>query len=208
MKSKKIYLIRHGQTDYNLKRVVQGSGIDAPLNDTGKRQAALFYEAFQDVPFDKVYTSVLQRSIQSVEQFIAKGVPHEALDGLNEINWGTREGMTITPEEDAYYYDVIGQWQSGNTTLRIDGGESPQDVFDRQKKALQIILSNPHEENILVCMHGRAMRIFLCQMLNYPLRCMDLFEHSNLCLYQLVYTGSMFQVERFNDITHLGDHHS
>lgn len=203
LKSKKIYLVRHGQTDYNLNKVVQGSGIDAPLNETGQKQAVHFYETFQDVKFDKIYTSKLQRSVQSVQGFINKGIPHEALGGLNEINWGTREGMQITPEEDAYYHDVIAQWQAGNTSLRIEGGESPQDVFDRQKEALDHILAHEDEENLLICMHGRAMRIFLCQMLNYPLHCMDLFSHSNLCMYKLVYTGNMFSLRSFNNVKHL-----
>ncbi|MBL6445915.1 histidine phosphatase family protein [Fulvivirga sp. 29W222] len=208
MKSKKIYLIRHGQTDYNLKKIVQGSGIDAPLNETGRKQAASFYRTFQNIPFDKVYTSTLQRSIQSVEKFIEKGIPHQTLSGLNEINWGTREGMEITPEEDAYYHDVIHQWQTGNITLRIEGGESPQDVYNRQKEALEVILSNSDEENVLICMHGRAMRVLLCQMLNYPLQCMDLFSHSNLCMYKLVYTGEMFLIESFNDVKHLNGYYS
>lgn len=203
MKSKKIYLVRHGQTDYNLKGIVQGSGIDASLNDLGRKQAQSFYEAYKNVPFDKVYTSALQRSIQSVENFINDGVSHQIVPELNEINWGSREGMKITPEEDAYYHDVIREWQEGNTTLQIEGGESPQQVFERQTKAIEIILANTSEDQILVCMHGRAMRILLCQMLNYPLRCMDLFEHTNLCLYELNYTGSMFSVERFNDTSHL-----
>ncbi|UII24918.1 histidine phosphatase family protein [Fulvivirga maritima] len=203
MKSKKIYLVRHGQTDYNLRGVVQGSGIDAPLNETGRTQAEGFFQTYKDVPFDKVYTSTLQRTVQSVQKFLDLGLPHEQLSGLNEINWGTREGMKITPEEDAYYHSVIREWQNGNTTLRIEGGESPQDVFDRQKVALEHILSKEDEELILICMHGRAMRVFLCQMLNYPLHCMDLFEHSNLCLYKLSYTGSMFSIENFNDICHL-----
>jgi len=203
LKSKKIYLVRHGQTDYNLKGIVQGSGIDASLNDLGRKQAQSFYEAYKNVPFDKVYTSALQRSIQSVENFINDGISHQIVPELNEINWGSREGMKITPEEDAYYHDVIREWQEGNTTLQIEGGESPQQVFERQTKAIEIILANTNEDQILVCMHGRAMRILLCQMLNYPLRCMDLFEHTNLCLYELNYTGSMFSIERFNDTSHL-----
>ena len=138
-----------------------------------------------------------------VQKFLNKGLPHEALSGLNEINWGNREGIEITPEEDAYYYNVINEWQQGNTSLRIEGGESPQDVNDRQKVALDHILAQENEERILICMHGRAMRVFLCQMLNYPLKSMDHFEHSNLCLYTLVYTGSMFMIENFNDTSHL-----
>ncbi len=203
MKSKKIYLVRHGQTDYNLKGIVQGSGIDASLNDTGRRQAGLFFDAYKDVPFDKIYTSVLKRSIESVESFLELGIPHQKLSGLNEINWGYREGIEITPEEDAYYHGVIKSWRDGDTTLRIEGGESPQDVYDRQKEAMDHIMQHEEEETILICMHGRAMRILLCQLLHYPLKCMDKFEHTNLGLYLILHTGSMFRIEKFNDREHL-----
>jgi probable phosphoglycerate mutase len=183
--------------------IVQGGGIDTDLNELGQKQALAFFEAYAGVPFDKVYTSKLKRSIQSVQLFIDKGIPWESYAGLNEINWGNREGMKITPEEDAYYYNVLDAWSNGQVDLRIEGGESPLDVQQRQKPILDLILSRPEEETILVCMHGRAMRMLLCLMLNYPLKCMDVFEHQNLCLYKMVYTGNMFVIESFNDVNHL-----
>lgn len=200
---KKIYLIRHGQTDFNLKSIVQGSGVDSVLNAEGQRQADLFFEKYKDVPFDKIYTSTLQRSIQSVQKFIDLGIPHERHAGLNEINWGTREGTRITPEEDAYYHSILQTWCEGNTAVCIEGGESPELVYERQKPFVDLMLSRPEEETILICMHGRAMRILLCQLLRYPLRCMDEFEHRNLCLYQLDFTGSMFSVRKYCDVAHL-----
>ncbi|WP_299754785.1 histidine phosphatase family protein [uncultured Pontibacter sp.] len=203
MSIKKVYLIRHGQTDYNLQSIVQGSGVDSVLNAEGQRQAALFFEKYKDVKFDKVYTSTLQRSIQSVQQFIDLGIPHEKHSGLNEINWGTREGTRITPEEDAYYHGILQTWCDGNTGICIEGGESPELVYERQKPFVDLMLSRPEEETILVCMHGRAMRIMLCHLLRYPLRCMDEFRHQNLCLYQLDFTGSMFSVRKYCDVAHL-----
>lgn len=195
--------MRHGQTDYNLKGIVQGSGIDASLNRTGREQANLFFEAYKHIPFDKLYTSALKRSVESMKQFIDLGIPNEALSGLNEINWGTREGMVITPEEDAYYHHVLAEWKAGKIDMPIEGGESPMDVQQRQKPALEQILNQANDDIILICMHGRAMRVLLCLMLNYPLNLMDEFEHENLCCYQLTYTGNMFSVDSFNDTVHL-----
>jgi broad specificity phosphatase PhoE len=200
---KKIYLIRHGQTDFNLKGIVQGSGVNSPLNEKGRAQSLGFYTMYKDVRFDRIYTSVLKRSIESVQRFIDRGIPHEAHAGLNEISWGSREGQAITPEEDAYYHWVLKQWQEGNTSMPIEGGESPAAVALRQKPVLDRILSREEDETILICMHGRAIRILLCQMLNYPLKSMDMFEHENLCLYLLNYTGSMFSIEKHNDKAHL-----
>ncbi|MFZ5999064.1 MAG: histidine phosphatase family protein [Bacteroidota bacterium] len=203
MTSKRIYLIRHGQTDFNLKGVVQGSGVDSSLNEQGRRQALAFFETYKHIKFDRVYTSVLKRTVESVQSFIDLGIPHERLKGLNEISWGNKEGQKITPEEDEYYHWMLKQWQEGNTSLRIEGGESPEEVAARQKESLDIIFGRPQEECILVCMHGRAIRILLCQLLNYPLKSMDLFEHENLGLYQLLSSGSMVQIEKHNDTKHL-----
>lgn len=203
MSSKKIYLIRHGQTDYNLQNIVQGSGVDTDLNSKGLAQAEAFFKAYGTVPFDKVYTSSLKRSQQSVRRFLELGLPHEALSGLNEISWGTKEGHKITPDEDEYYHHMLKQWQLGDTSLKIENGESPEDVVIRMKPAVDHIMSKPGEKTVLICMHGRAIRILLCVLMNYPLKSMDMFEHENLGLYLLNYTGSMFQVERYNDTAHL-----
>ncbi|EMR02936.1 histidine phosphatase family protein [Cesiribacter andamanensis] len=203
MKQKKIYLIRHGQTDYNKRGMVQGSGIDAPLNEEGYRQAERFWQAYKDFPFDKVYTSALQRTQQSVQKFIDAGIPHVVFEGLNEIHWGHKEGKPFTREEHDHYLNVVKAWQQGELHVLIEGGESPMDVQKRQQVVLQYLLEEEEGERILICMHGRAMRILLCYMLNYPLQNMDYFEHDNLCLYELSWTGSMFVVQRFNDRRHL-----
>lgn len=196
-------MVRHGQTDYNLQGIVQGSGIDASLNEKGRSQALAFYQAYKHIPFDRVYTSVLRRSKESVQSFIEDGRPTEAMVGLNEISWGNREGQRITPEEDAYYHWLLQQWQQGHTGIPIEGGESPGQVAARQRHFIELMKSRESDKTILVCMHGRAMRILLCQLLRYPLRCMDMFEHHNLGLYLIYYTGSQFVVDLYNNTDHL-----
>ena len=204
---KKIYLIRHGQTEYNRRGVVQGSGIDAPLNDIGRLQAQAFYDAYHQVPFQRVYTSVLQRSIQSVRQFLDDGLPHTKLAGLNEISWGVKEGKVPTSDEHTYFTEMVDAWQEGHVDRAIEGGESPVMVQDRQREALKQILTHEDEELILICMHGRAIRIFLCLMLNRDLRHMDEYPHHNLGLYRLTYDydSQQFTLEQTNDTSHLPD---
>jgi broad specificity phosphatase PhoE len=198
---KKIYIIRHGQTDFNLQGIVQGSGVNSSINQKGRIQAQAFFEFYREVPFVKIYTSALKRTTESVQPFIDLGIPFVPLEGLNEISWGKKEGQPITLQEDAYYNWMLNQWQLGNTHERIEGG--PEDVTRRQDGALKYIMSKTGESTILICMHGRALRILLCRLLNYPLRSMDMFEHQNLCLYQLDYSGSMFSLKKYNDTAHL-----
>ena len=198
-----LYLLRHGQTDFNVQGIVQGSGIDSNLNDTGRQQAAQFWAAYGQVAFDRVYTSRLQRTRQSVQRFLDRGIPHESLAALNEISWGTREGTRITPAEDAEYGEVLRQWAVGNYDAHLPGGESPAQVAARQQPFIELLRSRPHDERVLVCLHGRALRVLLCQLLGYPLRCMDGFEHHNLGLYRLHYTGSRYTIRNFLDVSHL-----
>jgi len=131
------------------------------------------------------------------------GIPSEILPGLNEISWGVREGTRITMDENEYYYHMLKEWQRGNTSLRIDAGESPEDVVVRMKPAIDHIMAQTKEQRVLICMHGRAMRILLCLLLNQPLKSMDMFEHQNLCLYLLDYENATFTAELQNDVRHL-----
>jgi probable phosphoglycerate mutase len=203
VKTKEIFIIRHGQTDYNKMGKVQGRGIDAPLNDLGRTQARAFYEFYKNEGFQKVYTSTLRRTIESVEGFLNSGLPHRELAGLDEIDWGNKEGKSFNELDHNEYLTMTQSWQEGNLDHRIDSGESPLDVEKRQKKAWREILSEEKESKILVCMHGRAMRILLSHLLNYPLQYMDMFLHENLCLYKLNFTGTIYHVELYNDTSHL-----
>lgn len=182
---------------------MQGSGIDSSLNGTGRAQARAFYEAYKNVPFDRIYTSGLKRSQESITSFINGGMQSEPQSGLNEISWGNREGQRITPEEDAYYRWLLNQWQEGKTSIPIEGGESPEQVALRQRPFLELLKSRAGDRTVLVCMHGRAMRILLCQFLHYPLRCMDMFEHHNLGLYLIHSTGYQCMIDLYNTTDHL-----
>jgi probable phosphoglycerate mutase len=205
LNKKTIFLIRHGETDFNRRGIVQGSGVDSELNELGHAQADAFYEAYQHIPFDKVYTSALQRTTQSVSKFIAKNIPHEAHASLNEISWGIREGIVPERGDGDYYKFLTESWQNGQTDMTADGGESPEDVQKRQAPIIDLILSRPDEKLILVAMHGRAIRILLTTLLNRPLVEMDTFPHTNLGLYELEYNYDthQFTAIRTNDVAHL-----
>ena len=186
---KTIYLIRHGQTEQNRTGIIQGSGIDSELNQTGREQAQAFFERYHKIPFSKVYTSALRRTHQSVQGFIDQGIPWEQYAGLNEISWGQSEGKKSTLHGDAAFYRVLRLWSLGEVHTAVPGGESPTQVAERQQPVLDLIFSRTDEETILVCMHGRAIRILLCTLTGTPMHLMDTFEHRNLCLYKLRFHG-------------------
>jgi 2,3-bisphosphoglycerate-dependent phosphoglycerate mutase len=202
---KHIYIIRHGETDYNKSGYLQGASINSSLNERGRKQAQAFFEHYKSIPFNKIYTSILKRSIESVDEFVKTGIPVEHHVELNEINWGNYEGRKLSISATYRINKIIHKWRKGHPDLQIPGGESPNDVADKQKQLIDLIFSRPEEKNILVSMHGRAMRIFLCQLMQLSLSNMDHFKHDNLALYHLLFSteSSVPLLISNNDTEHL-----
>jgi len=200
---KTFYFIRHGQTDLNRKGIVQGRAVDSPLNETGHRQASAFYEAFRGIPFDKVYTSTLRRTKQTVQPFLELGIPTEELPGLDEISWGIYEGKEQDETVMAGFDAIVSAWRNGELDTAVPGGESPNELVARQKEAVRHMLAQERESTVLVCMHGRALRIMLCHLTGTPVRLMDDFPHTNTALYVLEYENGTFSVADHYNVKHL-----
>lgn len=202
MIEREIYLVRHGETDYNLKRIIQGRGVDSSINETGREQAQAFFEFHRNIPFNQLFTSTLKRTQQTMQPFIDAGYKHQAFHQLDEINWGVHEGRTGDTHLSDEYLDITGKWRSGELHHSIPEGESPLELQLRQRDFIENILPQ-YTGKILICSHGRAMRSLICTMLNEPLSKMDEFPHTNLSLYKLIYSAGAFQMELFNFTGHL-----
>lgn len=200
---KTLYIIRHGETDLNKKGVVQGRGMDTDLNDHGREQAEAFYQEYKDVPFDKIYTSTLKRTHQTVKKFINNHIPWTQYPGLDELGWGIYEGQETTDHIRTEFSNMLFKWNTGELHHKFENGESPLEVKERQLTVLEHLIEENDDQNILICMHGRALRLFLCLLTNKPLTEMDSFPHANTTLYKVDYDGTDFRIVDFNSTNHL-----
>lgn len=182
---------------------MQGRGVDSPLNENGLKQAAAFYKAYKDVPFDKIYTSTLLRTHQTVEPFLTKNISVEQLEGLDEISWGIYEGQEQDETIMKGFQELVDSWRNNELDARVENGESPNELVERQKKAIAYMLSKEKEEHVLVCMHGRALRIMLCHLTDVPVSQMDDFPHTNTALYILDYDRGAFSISDYYNTEHL-----
>ncbi len=199
-----IYIIRHGETDYNKQGIVQGRGVNTDINATGQAQAEAFYKMYKDVPFDRLYTSTLKRTHQTVRKFIDKDIPWTQFPGLDEMAWGIYEGKLMDEQVRNAHVDMMKLWTGGELNERFAEGESPMDVRERQLIVLEKLIEKDDEsKNILICMHGRAMRLFLCLLTERTLCEMEYFPHTNTSLYKLRYDGEKFHLLEFNNTEHL-----
>jgi len=89
-----LYFVRHGETDYNRNSIVQGRGVDAPLNERGRRQAEALARRFAAVPLDAIYASPLRRALETAEAVrrYHPDVPFFQVVDLEEMDWGELEG--------------------------------------------------------------------------------------------------------------------
>lgn len=166
----KIYLTRHGETDWNVRRLMQGT-TDTELNENGLAQAARLGEAMVGSGITHVYTSCLKRANRT-GQIVAKriGVPCEVRQGLQELGLGAWEGRR--------WSDIIAEDPESirrrNQDLRFGRapqGESYQELLDRFVPAI-VRIAREAEGDVMVVSHNGSIRAFLAELYGTPLETM------------------------------------
>ncbi|MBT1002232.1 phosphoglycerate mutase family protein [Paenarthrobacter sp. DKR-5] len=156
-------LIRHGQTDWNAQRRLQGSS-DIPLNDIGRGQARDAVAALTGYEWDAVVSSPLVRAAETADLIaaglgtsVARRVPE-----LTERDFGPAEGMQDGPELDK---------------MRIPGGfrgaESEDEAADRGLAALEALAEEFRGQRLLVVTHGTLIRVSLSRAVGRKLQSID-----------------------------------
>ena len=186
----KLYIIRHAETEYNRKGIIQGSEVDSDINDVGDDQAESFYDYYKDVNFDKIYVSNLKRTFQTIKRFTENGVECEKLKEFNEISWGVNQGKSDDLKD---YAELIDTWLAGNLDNKFDEGESPNEMSVRLVKGFNKVLEDNHDI-VLLCIHGRALRILLSKIIDNDLTKMDKYIHSNTGLYIIEYRDGKYEI--------------
>ena len=195
----KLYIIRHAETEYNKKGIIQGSEVDSDINDVGESQANSFYEYYKDINFDKIYVSDLKRTFQTIRRFTENGSSYEKLKEFNEISWGVNQGKSDDLED---YAELIDTWLAGNLDNKFEEGESPNEMSVRLVKGFNKVLDDDHD-TVLLCIHGRALRILLSKIIDNDLTKMDKYVHSNTGLYLLEYKNGKYEILGSNLRNHL-----
>lgn len=206
LESTVLYFVRHGETEYNRRNIVQGGGIDSTLNATGRAQAEALARRLEPVAVDAMYSSTLRRAKQTAA-ILAR--PHEPvsrtyLRDLEEMAWGIYEGEPPSPEREASMEAVKAAWRDGAYERPVEGGESIQDVQHRARRAVRHILAREGGRTALVVTHGRYLRVLLATVLDdYGLQHMDELDHSNTCVNRVVYRDGRFEADLLNCTAHL-----
>ena len=149
-----IYIVRHGQTELNQRSVLQGRS-NHPLNEVGREQAQSVGDAFRaaGIVFDKVYTSPLDRAIETAK-IVAGDVPTECEEALIEMDYGPYEGIDLfdlPPEVEEFFKDFTNH-------PAPDGMEQLSSVVARAGEFLERLKAEAVHRDILLSTHAIAMK--------------------------------------------------
>tara|TARA_R110002096_G_scaffold97821_2_gene218038 strand:+ start:7390 stop:8043 length:654 start_codon:yes stop_codon:yes gene_type:complete len=200
---KHLYIIRHGETDFNKAHKMQGRGIDASINELGRAQAEAIASALEDVPITKIVTSSLIRTLETAQPLIEKSkAVVESYKDLDEMSFGTLEGKVFERVQSDVKL-LHSSWVQGELDVAAENGESPNEVFKRANAQVLKVLQNSGDEHIVFMLHGRLIRILLSVWLGYGLSKMDSISHNNGAINHLLWDGEEFKAIELNKTNHL-----
>lgn len=173
--AKTLYLMRHGQTLFNLRHKVQG-WCDAPLTDFGVYQAKVAGQYFKDagITFDDAYSSTQERACDTLELVTDDKLPYKRVKGLKEWNFGTFEGESEDLNPPLPYKDFFVTY----------GGEGVDQVGERVLVTLTEVMEQAGAEPVLAVSHGGAMWAFYLKIAAQALDSKVRFGNCAICHYQ------------------------
>ncbi|MCQ2199234.1 MAG: histidine phosphatase family protein [Paludibacteraceae bacterium] len=200
----RIFLCRHGQTEWNEKHIFQGQH-NSPLTKLGIDQAKKLGEVLSRYQFDKVYCSVLDRARETanviLEEMNAKSLPIEYVSGIQEIYLGILEGNDFEVGM-AKYPEIMGSFWEDTAGER--DWETLGDVRRRAAKQIEEIRDNNEGKTILVVTHGVVLRSLYSYFHNFTLeesRCQP--KPESACLCEVCWEHGIWDIKMWNSTDHL-----
>ena len=197
-------LVRHGQTEWNRIRRVQGQ-TDALLDETGREQARLVGERLaSEEGISAVYASDLSRAMDTAKAIVDH---HPELDitadeRMREIDFGPWEGK-LWQEFEAQDKELIEKWRQDVTSVTIPGVEPIEDFASRVQSFMDHMVAKHPEDKILVAAHGGSINMFLTIAMEMPLKNCWRMQVSNTSIAELYIFPEGSYLVKTNDAHHL-----
>ena len=179
----KLYLVRHGETELNVKKVYYGS-TDCELTEKGKEQAVSLKTAFASVPLDLVLESPLKRAKTTVDLILGeKEVPRLEDGRLKELDFGGWEGKSYTELQGDPFYE---QWCCEWKTTCPPRGECFLDLAHRVRSFYGDLLKREEERVLIVAHHAVLQQLMACLLEAEPESCWHYaFEQGTYTVFEI-----------------------
>lgn len=197
-----VILIRHGQTEWNKQRRMQGHS-DSPLTEKGVRQAELLGNRLAQMKFDALYCSDSGRAHHTARCVAeATGQPVIVEPGLRERSFGVFEGLT-REEMMARYPDEYARFKSRDPHYAMPQGESGTAFRARAIACMDGIVTRHRGQQLVVVTHGLVLDVFYRLAMGIPAHEPRVHELVNAGINRLRHDGDTWHIEVWGDGSHL-----
>lgn len=191
-----IFLVRHGESIYGEERLCGWSNV--PLSDRGREQTVSLAERLKDIKFSRIISSDMIRTIETAEIINRyHNLEIEIEPNIRELNYGLWEGKSRKEIEKEFPKEYEA-WRIDNS-IAPPGGESALEVYNRSSRAIEKIVKETSNGNILIVAHKSVNRLFICGLLGGELRFYRRVGQDNCALNIIKYYGEFPVIERIND---------
>jgi probable phosphoglycerate mutase len=197
-----LYIVRHGATDWNQSKCIQGQ-LDTPLNGAGRSQAALAAKRLAALGATALYSSDLLRAYETA-QIIAQAASLQIIQkpGLREMHFGAWQGLTLDEirERDPELYAAR---RERPYEVPPPGGEAWRQFYQRSVKSVHDILHATDAERVIVATHSGVCTVLGLEALGLGYAGKRPFSNANCAIHTIAVEGSRWEALSLNDVSHL-----
>jgi probable phosphoglycerate mutase len=197
-----IIIVRHGETAFNAAETFRGRA-DVPLNETGLKQARLLGEYLAAEKINVVYSSPLQRAVQTADAIAS---PHRLkvnlAENLNDIDCGEWEGMTLAAVKEKYD-DIYQDWVDTPEQVRLPGGEGLEDVRNRSWPFVKDAVTRARDGKIVLVSHRAVNKVLVCALLGLDNSFFWNFKLDTAAISRFTFDGNRTTLTSLNDTSFL-----
>ena len=205
----RIYLLRHGTTDWNTAGIVPGILPGIALNQEGVEKCERVASRLSQVPFRKILSSPLERAIQTAEII---NRPHNLEIEIDKrlVDWDLGPWSALADHQiSRQYADAYRIWRERPEDLALDGQERLTTVANRMVSVVQDLVDQRDIESVLLVSHLDPLAALMCRFVGAPLSSIYSFNLHPACFAEWLYEGHRFKLHHFasptSDLDHLGE---
>jgi alpha-ribazole phosphatase len=197
-----LMLIRHGETEWNRDRRIQGH-TDIGLSERGREQASLLAERLAREPIRAIYSSDLARAYETAVPLAERlQLPVQTTPLLREVGFGAWEGLTIS-EVEAQWPEEYAAWRQDSVSHRPPNGEQIVELQERAMAVVAEIVAAHPGELVAVVGHGGSVKAIVCGLMGFPLSVWRRLRADNAAISRLVFAPLGPTLTLYNDTSHL-----
>ena len=158
----RLLFVRHGENRANLTKEFSHRKVDYPLTPKGRLQAFQTAQVLRGQRIQAIYTSPLKRASETADMIARElGLGVTPLENFREVNVGHFEDLPPTPETWARHNQIVDAWWQGQREVGFPGGENQEELWQRMRAGLDIILDGNDGQTILIVLHGGILTFTL-----------------------------------------------